>query len=376
MDGPSDRVTYRRKAVPRVLFRRGLSKTSELLPAWLAARCSQLRQTCRVAVSAAGFIPPTIEWRDGVVRLIDQRRLPEELVFLDAKTVDELCEAIRTLAVRGAPALGAAGAMGVALAAFRGENLVDAAGRLAGTRPTAVNLSWGVERALAASDPIAEAIEVALEDVARNRRLGRLGAELLPAGARVLTHCNAGSLACVEYGTALGVIRAAHEMGKVQSVWVDETRPVLQGSRLTAWELARLGIPATVLVDGAAGSMMAKGEVDCVIVGADRIAANGDVANKIGTYSLAVLARHHRLPFYVAAPVSTVDLQCRSGSKIPVEQRDPMEITSFVPDGVAVANPAFDVTPAHLVTAIMTDAGVVTRPYRIALAFLAAGGRA
>ncbi len=320
-----------------------------------------------------GFIPSTIEWRDGFVRLIDQRRLPEELVFFDATTVDELCEAIRTLAVRGAPALGAAGAMGVALAAFRGEDLVDAAGRLAGTRPTAVNLRWGVERALAASDPVAEAMEVASEDAVRNRRLGRLGAELLPAGARVLTHCNAGSLACVEYGTALGVIRAAHEVGKVKSVWVDETRPVLQGSRLTAWELARLGIPATVIVDGAAGSVMAQDEVDCVIVGADRIAANGDVANKIGTYSLAVLARHHGVPFYVAAPVSTVDLQCDSGSEIPVEQRDWTEITTFVPEGVAIANPAFDVTPAHLVTAIITDAGVATQPYRNVLASLVAG---
>jgi methylthioribose-1-phosphate isomerase len=292
---------------------------------------------------------------------------------LDATTVDELCEAIRTLAVRGAPALGAAGAMGVALAAFRGENLVDAASRLVRTRPTAVNLAWGVERGLAASDPVAEAIAVAAEDAVRNRRLGRFGAELVPEGARVLTHCNAGSLACVEYGTALGVIRAAHEVGKLRSVWVDETRPVLQGSRLTAWELARLGIPATVIVDGAAGSVMARGEVDCVIVGADRIAANGDVANKIGTYSLAVLARHHRVPFFVAAPVSTVDPRCRSGSKIPVEQRDSVEITTFVPQGVAVANPAFDVTPARLVTAIITDAGVATRPYRHALASLIAG---
>jgi methylthioribose-1-phosphate isomerase len=345
----------------------------ELLVSLSGARRLQLRHTCRVDASEENVIPPTIEWRDGVVRLIDQRRLPEQLIFLDATTVDELCEAIRTLAVRGAPALGAAGAMGVALAAFRGEDLLDAASRLTGTRPTAVNLAWGVERALAASDPIAEAMEVASEDAVRNRRLGRLGAELVPAGARVLTHCNAGSLACVEYGTALGVIRAAHEMGKVKSVWVDETRPVLQGSRLTAWELARLGIPATVIVDGAAGSVMAHGEVDCVIVGADRIAANGDVANKIGTYSLAVLARHHRVPFFVAAPVSTVDLECSSGSTIPVEERDSMEVTTFAPDGVAVANPAFDVTPAHLITAIITDAGVATRPYRHALASLVAG---
>lgn len=317
-------------------------------------------------------IPPTIEWLDGVVRLIDQRRLPEELVHIDATTVDELCEAIRTLAVRGAPALGAAGAMGIALAACRGEDLSEAARRLVATRPTAVNLRWGVERARGAADPVAEAIAAASEDALRNRRLGRYGAELLPSGARVLTHCNAGSLACVEYGTALGVIRAGHELGKVASVWVDETRPVLQGSRLTAWELSRLGIPATVLVDGAAASVMASGRVDCVVVGADRIAANGDVANKIGTYSLAVLARHHRIPFYVAAPLSTVDLTCRSGAEIPVEQRDAGEVASFVPEGVSVANPAFDVTPSRLVTALVTDAGVVTRPYRPELAALVA----
>ncbi|HET6963536.1 MAG TPA: S-methyl-5-thioribose-1-phosphate isomerase [Acidimicrobiales bacterium] len=320
-------------------------------------------------------IPPTIEWLDGVVRLIDQRRLPDELVHIEATTVDELCEAIRTLAVRGAPALGAAGAMGIALAASRGEDLSEAAQRLIATRPTAVNLRWGVERAQAAADPVSEAIAVASEDALRNRRLGRHGAGLLPSGARVLTHCNAGSLACVEYGTALGVIRAAHEMGRVASVWVDETRPVLQGSRLTAWELSRLGIPATVLVDGAAASVMASGRVDCVVVGADRIAANGDVANKIGTYSLAVLARHHRIPFYVAAPLSTVDLKCRSGAEIPVEQRAAAEVASHVPEGVSVANPAFDVTPNRLVTALVTDAGVVTRPYRAELAALMASPR-
>jgi methylthioribose-1-phosphate isomerase len=318
-------------------------------------------------------IPPSIEWRDGSVRLIDQRRLPQELVFVDATTVDELCEAIRTLAVRGAPALGVAGAMGVALACGRGEDLGAAAARLIATRPTAVNLRWGVERALAAPDPVAEAIEMAREDSRRNRRLGQIGAPLLPAAARVMTHCNTGSLACVDYGTAVGVIRAAHEAGQVASVWVDETRPLLQGSRLTAWELGRLGIPATVLVDGAAGSIMAQGQVDCVIVGADRIAANGDVANKIGTYSLAVLARHHRIPFYVAAPMSTIDFNCRTGAAIPVEQRDAGEVTAFVPDGVAVANPAFDVTPARLITAIITDAGIATRPYGSSLTALRGG---
>jgi methylthioribose-1-phosphate isomerase len=313
-------------------------------------------------------IPPTIEWLDDRIRLIDQRRLPQELVFIEAETVEELCRAIASLAIRGAPALGAAGAMGMALAACRRDDLDDAARRLIATRPTAVNLRWGVERARAAPDPVQEAIEIAREDSVRNRRLGRLGAELVPAGAKVLTHCNAGSLACVDYGTAIGVVRAAHEDGKPVSVWVDETRPVLQGSRLTAWELGRLGIPATVLVDGAAGSVMARGEVDCVVVGADRIAANGDAANKIGTYSLAVLARHHRIPFYVAAPVSTIDLGCRSGADIPVEERDFGEVTTFVPAGVAVANPAFDVTPARLITAIITDAGVASRPYRPALA--------
>ncbi len=313
-------------------------------------------------------LPPTIEWRDGTVRLIDQRRLPAELVFLDASTVDELCDAIRSLAIRGAPALGVAGAMGVALAAHRGDDTAGAADRLISTRPTAVNLRWGVERALAADDPVYEANAIAREDSERNRALARLGAELLPAGSRVLTHCNAGALACAEYGTALGVIRSAHETGKRPSVWVDETRPVMQGSRLTAWELARLGIPATVVVDGAAAALMAGGDVDCVLVGADRIAANGDVANKIGTYSLAVLARHHRIPFYVAAPLSTVDLDCRSGADIPVEQRAADEVavlgdTRLVPAGVAVRNPAFDVTPARLVTAIVTEGGIATRPY-------------
>jgi methylthioribose-1-phosphate isomerase len=315
-------------------------------------------------------LPPTIEWQGGRVRLIDQRRLPRELVFIEAATVDELCEAITGLAVRGAPALGVAGAMGVALAAYRGEDLDDAARRLLATRPTAVNLRWGVERARQAADPVGEAVEIAGEDSRRNRRLGTWGAPLVPQGARVLTHCNAGSLACVDYGTAIGVIRAAHEGGNPVSVWVDETRPVLQGSRLTAWELGRLGIPATVLVDGAAGSVMARGEVDCVVVGADRIAANGDVANKIGTYSLAVLARHHRIPFYVAAPLSTVDLGCRSGAAIPLEERAPNEVAQFVPAGVSVANPAFDVTPARLISAIITDAGVASRPYRAALAAL------
>jgi methylthioribose-1-phosphate isomerase len=315
-------------------------------------------------VTAREPIPPTIEWRDGAVRLIDQRRLPEELVMLECGSVEELCAAITSLAVRGAPALGAAGAMGVALAAATGEPPEDAARRLKATRPTAANLAWGVDRALAAADPAAEAVRIATDDVARNRRLGAHGAELLREDARVLTHCNTGSLACVGYGTALGVVRAAHETGRRPSVWVDETRPVLQGSRLTAWELQRLGIPCTLVADVMAGSLMASGDVDAVVVGADRIAANGDVANKIGTYPLAVLARHHGLPFYVAAPLSTFDAACPDGSGIPIERRDPDEVAvvggrRLAPAGVEVENRAFDVTPAELVTAYVTEEGVV-----------------
>ena len=283
--------------------------------------------------------------------------------MLECRSVDELCAAITGLAVRGAPALGAAGAMGIALAAATGEPLDDAARRLKATRPTAANLAWGVERAVAASDPAEEAERIASDDVARNRRLGAHGAALLPAEARVLTHCNAGSLACVGYGTALGVVRAAHESGRRPSVWVDETRPVLQGGRLTAWELQRLGIPFTLVADVMAGSLMAGGEVDAVVVGADRIAANGDVANKIGTYALAVLAHHHGLPFYVAAPLSTFDPDCPDGSQIPIERRDPDEVAvvggrRLAPAGIEVENRAFDVTPRELVTAYVTEEGV------------------
>jgi methylthioribose-1-phosphate isomerase len=312
-------------------------------------------------------IPPTIEWLGDSVRLIDQRRLPEELVLLECRTVEELCSAISTLAVRGAPALGAAGAMGVALASVRGEALEEAGARLKQTRPTAVNLAWGVDRALAADDPVAEAVRIAREDVERNRRIGANGAGLLAVGSRVLTHCNTGSLACVGYGTALGVIRAAHEARRKPSVWVDETRPVLQGSRLTAWELERLAIPYTLVADMMAGALMGSGEVDAVIVGADRIAANGDVANKVGTYSLAVLASHHRIPFYVAAPVSTLDPETPTGGEIPVEQRAADELreiggTRIAPAGAPVDNRAFDVTPAALVTAWITDEGVARAP--------------
>jgi methylthioribose-1-phosphate isomerase len=312
-------------------------------------------------------IPPTIEWADDRVRLIDQRALPHRLIIVEARTVDELCELIATLAVRGAPALGAAGAMGVALAHVRGEALDDAAAQLIGTRPTAVNLAWGVELARRAADPVAEARRIAAEDVERNRRLGAYGAELIADGARVLTHCNAGALACVGYGTALGVVRAAHEGGKRISVWVDETRPVLQGSRLTAWELQRLAIPCTVVPDVLAGALMANGEVDLVVVGADRIAANGDVANKVGTYSLAVLAHHHDVPFYVAAPTSTFDAATPTGSDIAIELRSGDEVVEVggqrvAPDGVAAENRAFDVTPTALVTAYVTEDGVTRRP--------------
>ena len=320
-------------------------------------------------------IPPTIAWHDGCVRMIDQRRLPGELVMLEAATVDELCAAIRDLAVRGAPALGVAGVMGMALAAEAGLDLDAAAAAICATRPTAVNLAWGVARGRAAADPVAEARAVAVEDVERNRRLGAHGAVLVPVGGRVLTHCNAGALACAGYGTALGVIRAAHEQGRAPTVWVDETRPVLQGARLTAWELDRLGIPATLVADGMAAGLMAAGDVDCVVVGADRIAANGDVANKVGTYGVAVLAAHFHIPFYVAAPTSTVDLHCPSGAHIPIEQRPAEEVTMLAghriaPAGMAVDNRAFDVTPAALVTAIVTEEGVARPPFAESLAAL------
>jgi methylthioribose-1-phosphate isomerase len=255
--------------------------------------------------------------------------------------------------------------MGVALAARSGEDVDDAAAQLVATRPTAVNLAWGVERALAAADPLDEALAIAREDVEGNRRIGAAGAALLVDEARVLTHCNAGSLATAGYGTALGVVRAAHEAGRRPSVWVDETRPVLQGARLTAWELEQLGIPYTVVADVAAGSLMAAGQVDCVMVGADRVAANGDVANKVGTYGLAVLARHHGIPFYVAAPTSTIDRSCPDGGAIPIERRSPDEVTDLAgrrlaPVGIDVDNRAFDITPAALVAALITEEGAIS----------------
>ena len=326
-------------------------------------------------------IPPTIEWRRGAIRILDQRALPHRVRFLRCATVDELCDAIRSLAIRGAPALGATGAYGVALAAHTlstKRQVRAAAARVARARPTAVNLQRGVQSALAAyvaagpAGALAAAERLATDDVARNRALGAHGAALVPARATLLTHCHTGSLACVGYGTALGVVRAASEHGRRPRVLVDETRPVLQGARLTMWELGRLGIDATLLPDGAAAALMARGDVDLVLLGADRIAANGDVANKIGSYALAVCARYHQIPFYVAAPVATIDLACASGAAIPIEERDPSEVThvqgvSVAPQGIAVRNPAFDVTPARLVTAIVTEAGIARPPYRRSL---------
>jgi len=333
-------------------------------------------------------IPPTVEWRAGRIRLIDQRALPGRLRFVTCATVEALRTSVRDLTVRGAPALGAVGAYGVALSArerTRRRDVLADARRLGAARPTAVNLRWGVDEALrafnaaGAEGALMRAHAIAAADIAGNRKLGALGAALIPDRARVLTHCNAGALACVGYGTALGVVRAVHEAGREISVWVDETRPVLQGARLTAWELDRLGIPYQVIVDNAAGSLFAAGVVDAVIVGADRIAANGDVANKVGTYPLAVLARAHRVPFYVAAPVSTVDLATRSGVDIPIEIRRADEVTHFdgvrrTPRRARAHNPGFDVTPARLITAIITNAGVVSRPTRAKLRMLHPGG--
>jgi len=296
------------------------------------------------------------------VVVLDQRRLPDEEVELRCASAAEVADAIRTLAVRGAPAIGVAAGYGLALAAERGEDPDAAYATLVSSRPTAVNLRWALDELR--DDPTPERAR-ALHDaeVERCRRMGEHALELLEPGARVLTHCNTGALATGGYGSALGAIRAAFEDGRVRHVWVDETRPLLQGARLTAWELDTLGIPFSVIVDGAAASLMAAGEVDAVFTGADRIAANGDVANKVGTYGLAVSARHHALPFYVVAPTSTVDPATASGAAIPIEERERSEISSRF----AAYNPAFDVTPADLVTAIVTEAGVHRAPYSSSL---------
>ena len=299
-----------------------------------------------------------VRLEDDAVVVLDQRRLPDEELDLRCACAAEVGEAIRTLAVRGAPAIGIAAAYGLALAAARGEDLDEAYELLLASRPTAVNLRWALDAMR--DDPSRERAERIHEDeVGRCRAMGSHAVELFPDGARVLTHCNAGGLATGGYGTALGAVRAAFEAGRVEHVWVDETRPLLQGARLTAWELEGLGIPHAVIPDGAAASFMARGEVDVIVTGADRIAANGDTANKIGTYSLAVLAAHHDLALVVVAPTSTLDPSAASGDEIPIEERDPAEVTTRFP----ARNPAFDVTPAELVSAIVTERGVHRAPY-------------
>lgn len=327
-------------------------------------------------------------WEDGALWLIDQTVLPHQVKTCRCTSWQEVAEAIRTLKVRGAPAIGLAAAFGLALAAQaqagegraeRLQHLRRAATGLRDTRPTAVNLAWALNRLLsvaeATRDPAAlpgrllqAAHDLARADAGTNRRIGEHGAVLLPSGARVLTYCNTGMLATGGYGTAFGVLRHAHEQGRGIRVITCETRPVLQGARLTAWELQQTGIPATLITDNAAGALMRSGEIDVVVVGADRIAANGDVANKVGTYTLAVLARAHRIPFYVAAPLSTVDLSTPDGSVIPIEERSPEEVTTVAgvpvaPAGISARNPAFDITPHALVTAIVTEAGVIRPPY-------------
>jgi methylthioribose-1-phosphate isomerase len=306
----------------------------------------------------------------GAVVLLDQRRLPDEEVELRCETAAEVAEAIRALAIRGAPAIGVAAAYGYALAAARGEDLDAAYDTLASSRPTAVNLVWALEEMR--DDPSPERARSLHEaEVERCRRMGEHALELLARGSRVLTHCNTGGLATGGYGTALGAVRAGWERGLVSHVWVDETRPLLQGSRLTAWELDALGIPFAVIADGAAASLVAAGEVECVLTGADRIAANGDTANKIGTYGLAVAARHHEIPFVVVAPTSTLDSAAATGADIPIEERDPGEISSRFP----ARNPAFDVTPGELVSAIVTEHGVHRPPYASSLPFALARSR-
>jgi methylthioribose-1-phosphate isomerase len=340
----------------------------------------------------------TLEWTDQGVRFIDQTKLPTEETYITCTTHDQVADAIRTMVVRGAPAIGVAAAMGIALGVKLSkaqsteelkqdfDQICDNMGK---TRPTAVNLFWAIGRmqgkfgglrsrpiAQIKQEMIEEAKRMHAEDIAANQAMGRHGATLMPNEGGVLTHCNAGALATAGYGTALGVIRAAVEAGKKIHVYADETRPFLQGSRLTAWELMKDGIPTTVISDNMAGAMMKQGKIGAIVVGADRIAANGDVANKIGTYTVAVLAKENGIPFYVAAPISTVDMNCPDGSKIPIEQRNAREVThiagkQMVPDGVAVENPAFDVTPAKYVTAIVTERGIARAPYDQSLRNLA-----
>ncbi len=341
----------------------------------------------------------TLDWtHDGAIRLIDQTRLPLEETYVVCSAVEDVARAIRTMQVRGAPAIGIAAAMGLAMAARTIQaptfaawyaRLDDIGAGLMRTRPTAVNLAWAVRRLLRVAQSLqgtplaeipgrltAEATAMREEDIRINRAIGKYGQALVPDPARILTHCNAGGLATAGYGTAVGVIRAATEAGKHIKVWVDETRPLLQGARLTAWELSRAGIPATLITDNMAGHFMRRGDVDVVVVGADRIARNGDTANKIGTYGVAVLARAHGIPFYVAAPISTLDLSLNTGAEIPIEERAPEEVTEIggrrlAPSGIRVANPAFDVTPAGYIDGIITERGVAGAPYDESLPRLA-----
>jgi len=340
----------------------------------------------------------TLEWTDQGVRFIDQTKLPTEEIYVNCTTYQEVADVIRNMVVRGAPAIGVSAAMGIALGVknSKAENVGDLKRDfdqicevIGKTRPTAVNLFWAIKRMQQKFEPIRmrpiaqikqtlieEAKRMHAEDIAINQAMGKHGAALMPASGGVLTHCNAGALATAGYGTALGVIRAAVEAGKKIQVYADETRPFLQGARLTAWELVKDGIPTTVISDNMSGAMMRQGKIGAVIVGADRIAANGDVANKIGTYTVAVLAKEHGIPFYVAAPISTVDLETPDGSKIPIEQRSAAEVTHFAgklvtPEGVSIENPAFDVTPAKYVTAIVTERGIARAPYQESLKELA-----
>jgi len=340
----------------------------------------------------------TLEWTDHGVRFIDQTKLPTEETYVTCRTHEQVADVIRNMVVRGAPAIGVAAAMGIALgvnnsqAESTGElkrefdQICEVMGK---TRPTAVNLFWAIQRmqekfervrvrplTQIKRELIEEAKRMHAEDIATNQAMGRHGATLMPSDGGVLTHCNAGALATAGYGTALGVIRAAVEQGKKIHVYADETRPFLQGSRLTAWELMKDGIPTTVISDSMAGALMKQGRIGAIVVGADRIAANGDVANKIGTYTVAVLAKENGIPFYVAAPISTVDMACADGSAIPIEQRNGREIThiggkQMAPDGVAVENQAFDVTPAKYVSAIITERGIAREPYGKSLRELA-----
>jgi methylthioribose-1-phosphate isomerase len=316
-----------------------------------------------------------VEWRGDCLRILDQTLLPGDVRCIAARTADDVADAIRRLAVRGAPLIGIAAAYALALESHRGHDLRVAAELLASTRPTAVNLRWAIDRVLAASDIEPEAIRIHDEQRAADDRMGALGADFIADGATVLTHCNTGSLATGGIGTALGVIKTAHRQGKRIRVLVDETRPLLQGSRLTAWELQQEGIPFDIIADSAAAGIIARGEVQAIFVGADRIAANGDTANKVGTYSLSLAAHAHRVPFYVVAPVSTIDPRTSDGRAIQIEERDADEVLRFggepvAPTGASASNPAFDVTPAENITAIVTERGVFRPPYDAAVAAL------